>query len=556
MFRRLSIRNKLAFALWGAALLAFAVASAALAFFASLTLERRARQIMEPYAQLVSVGAEAAVAFEDPGRAREILNTLRANPQISEAEIVLGDGRLLARYSSRSNATFRHHPLKPDGVYLNHNTAELVQSLQDGAHLYLAMSLDELNRQTRNVLLVFAAGVVVLLVSITLGLLAALQRTIVRPISTLAETVEQVRIRGDYHQRVPASGADEVARLGQSFNAMMGAIQEQDNDLRRLTLFQRTLLDSAAHGIISTAPDGVVSSFNPAAERLLGYTADEVVDKQTPACWHDPEEMARRALQLSEELGETISPGFDVFAARPRRNLPEENEWTFIRKDGACVPVHLSVTALRGESDRIRGFVGLTYDLTERKRAEEERRESEAKYRRIVDTAIEGIWVLGPDTMTTFANARMAEMLGYSGEEMIGRPLTDFMFEEDAPDHLRKMENHRQGLSENYERRFRRKNGETVWTLTSATPIFDDEHHFQGSFAMFTDISEKKLAEEELRRLKDELEQRVQERTAELAAKNAELERMNRIFVGRELRMVELKERIGELEKKLGERTP
>jgi len=556
MFRRLSIRNKLAFALWGAALLAFAVASAALAFFASLTLERRARQIMEPYAQLVSVGAEAAVAFEDPGRAQEILNTLRANPQISEAEIVLGDGRLLARYNSRSNATFRHHPLKPDGVYLNHNTAELVQSLQDGAHLYLAMSLDELNRQTRNVLLVFAAGVVVLLVSITLGLLAALQRTIVRPISTLAETVEQVRTRGDYHQRVPASGADEVARLGQSFNAMMGAIQEQDNDLRRLTLFQRTLLDSAAHGIISTAPDGVVSSFNPAAERLLGYTADEVVGKQTPACWHDPEEMARRALQLSEELGETISPGFDVFAARPRRNLPEENEWTFIRKDGACVPVHLSVTALRGESDRIRGFVGLTYDLTERKRAEEERRESEAKYRRIVDTAIEGIWVLGPDTMTTFANARMAEMLGYSGEEMIGRPLTDFMFEEDVPDHLRKMENRRHGLSENYERRFRRKDGKTVWTLASATPIFDDEHHFQGSFAMFTDISEKKLAEEELRRLKDKLEQRVKERTAELAAKNAELERMNRIFVGRELRMVELKERIRELEKKLGEMTP
>jgi len=75
---------------------------------------------------------------------------------------------------------------------------------------------------------------------------------------------------------------------------------------------------------------------------------------------------------LSEELDETIPPGFEVFTARPRRNLPEENEWTFIRKDGTRVPVLLSVTALRDESGRITGFVGLTYDLTERKRAEED----------------------------------------------------------------------------------------------------------------------------------------------------------------------------------------
>ena len=83
-------------------------------------------------------------------------------------------------------------------------------------------------------------------------------------------------------------------------------------------------------------------------------------------------------------------------------------------------------------------------------------RESEAQVPPDRGHCREGIWVVGPDTMTTFVNASMAEMLGCSGEEMIGRPLTDFMFEEDAPDHLRKMENRRQGLSEYYERRFRR----------------------------------------------------------------------------------------------------
>jgi PAS domain S-box-containing protein len=137
---------------------------------------------------------------------------------------------------------------------------------------------------------------------------------------------------------------------------------------------------------------------------------------------------------------------------------------------------------------------GLTSMLTHR-----ELQESEARYRRIVDTATEGIWVVGPDTMTTFVNARMAELLGCSGEEMIGRPLTDFMFEEDAPDHQRKIENRRQGTSEYYERRFRCQDGQIVWTHVSATPIFDSEHHFNGSFAMFTDITERKRMETELK---------------------------------------------------------
>ena len=142
--------------------------------------------------------------------------------------------------------------------------------------------------------------------------------------------------------------------------------------------------------------------------------------------------------------------------------------------------------------------------------------ESESKYRRIVDTANEGIWQLGPDSRTTFVNARMAEMTGYSAEEIIGRPVTDFMFEKDVPDNVTKVENRRRGVSEYYERRFRRKDGETVWVLASAAPIFDDEHRFQGSFAMVTDITERRLAVEELRRYKDQLQETVQQRTAEL----------------------------------------
>ncbi len=140
----------------------------------------------------------------------------------------------------------------------------------------------------------------------------------------------------------------------------------------------------------------------------------------------------------------------------------------------------------------------LRRELAERAKAETALRESEEKYRRIVDTASEGIWTLGPDTMTTFVNVRMAKMLGHSADEMLGRPVTDFMFDEDAPDHAARMERRRQGLTEHYERRFRHRDGSTVWTYISATAILDDEHRFMGSVAMITDITERRQAQQDI----------------------------------------------------------
>jgi PAS domain S-box-containing protein len=132
--------------------------------------------------------------------------------------------------------------------------------------------------------------------------------------------------------------------------------------------------------------------------------------------------------------------------------------------------------------------------------------DAEAQYRRIVDTATEGIWVFGPDAMTTFVNARMAGMLGFSVEEMTGRAMTDFMFDQDEPDYRRRLEGRRLGVQENYERRFRRKDGQTVWMLVSAASVLDDQHQYQNSFGMFTDITERKQAEVELERYRDHLE--------------------------------------------------
>ncbi len=115
-------------------------------------------------------------------------------------------------------------------------------------------------------------------------------------------------------------------------------------------------------------------------------------------------------------------------------------------------------------------------------------------------------------------------MLGYGSAELTGRPISDFMLEEDLPDHQRAMERRRRGVSEQYERRFKHKDGHIVWTLISSVPVFDEARHYEGTFAMITDISLRVQAEEDLRQLNSELEQRVAGRTAALEQANKELE--------------------------------
>jgi PAS domain S-box-containing protein len=134
---------------------------------------------------------------------------------------------------------------------------------------------------------------------------------------------------------------------------------------------------------------------------------------------------------------------------------------------------------------------------------------SEARYRRIVDTANEGIWMIDRDGITTSVNARFVEMLGYASEELIGRPPMDFMFPEDVPIHIARFARRAQGIAEHYETRLRCKNGDALWVLASATPVIDAEQKFTGSFAMFVDITERKRAEDKIRQLNETLENRL-----------------------------------------------
>jgi two-component system cell cycle sensor histidine kinase/response regulator CckA len=141
----------------------------------------------------------------------------------------------------------------------------------------------------------------------------------------------------------------------------------------------------------------------------------------------------------------------------------------------------------------------LEKEISERNSAEESLRESEEKYRNIVETANEGIWLIDNDTRTTYVNQLMAQMLGYSVEEMLGRPAFDFIFKEDVSKAEQKIAKRDRGTSESGEFSLRRKDGSAIEILYCASPIKNREGEVTGSLSMVMDITERRQAEEALR---------------------------------------------------------
>ena len=152
-----------------------------------------------------------------------------------------------------------------------------------------------------------------------------------------------------------------------------------------------------------------------------------------------------------------------------------------------------------------RRFAAIFEDITERKQAEESLRQSEAQYARIVETAQEGIWVIDADSKTQFVNKKMADMLGYTVKEMAGTPLTAFMDDEGKATAERNVKRRRQGIKEVHDFKFRRKDGSDLYALVSTNPLHDEHGEYAGALAMVADITERRRAEDALRRSEEKL---------------------------------------------------
>ncbi len=163
------------------------------------------------------------------------------------------------------------------------------------------------------------------------------------------------------------------------------------------------------------------------------------------------------------------------------------------------------------DMDVLVSVAGMVAIALERKRAEDALRVSEERYRRIITTVREGILSMDADNRITFANGHLAEMFGYTLEELTGRPFENLLFEEDRQDFSRRQGERGQGRNDQFERRFRTKGGEERYAIVSASPLTDSEGRYTGSFGTITDITDRKKAEMELQEINLELLQAMKQ---------------------------------------------
>src|SRR3989449_6532114 len=159
----------------------------------------------------------------------------------------------------------------------------------------------------------------------------------------------------------------------------------------------------------------------------------------------------------------------------------------------------LGVSLIRDDQDKPLHFICQAQDVSAGRQAQNALKESEEKFRRLIETAQEGVWVINADRCTTFVNQRMAGMLGYTVDEMLGAPWLAFTDEEDRAAVAANIERGRSGVTRQHDFKVRRKDGTYMWSLLVANPLFDQEGNYLGALSMLTDISERKQTERALR---------------------------------------------------------
>jgi PAS domain S-box-containing protein len=294
--------------------------------------------------------------------------------------------------------------------------------------------------------------------------------------------------------------------------------KRSEAQLERAEERSRLLLESAGEGIFGVGKDGLVNFINSATLDMLGFTEEEVIGQEIHALAHHtrpdgtPYPVEECPMHHSLTRGTTGNQDNEILWRK---------DGTYFHAEYTSVPIH--------KNGSIAGTVVVFRDISERKRAEEAVKESEARLSTILKTTNQGFWLVDNNTIALDVNDAMCEILDRTKEEIIGRKIYDFLDEENR-EKVRKQERVRSESKRSlYEVSLLRSDGKRVPCLVNASPLLDGDGGKIGSFGMFTDIAERKHMEQELRQNVDELE------------------RFSKLAFGREKKMIQLKQEINEL---------
>jgi PAS domain S-box-containing protein len=282
------------------------------------------------------------------------------------------------------------------------------------------------------------------------------------------------------------------------------ARKQAEEALLKAGALQKAIFDSANFSSIATDAKGVIQIFNVGAERMLGYTATDVMNKITPAEISDPEEVVARAKSLSAELGTPITPGFEALVFKASRGIEDIYELTYIRKDGSRFPAVVSVTALRDAQDAIIGYLLIGTDNTARKQIEEEQKKLDQRLRdqqyytrSLIESNIDALMTTDPLGIISDVNKQMEALTGCTRDELIGAPFKNYFTDPKRAEAAIKLVLSEKKVTD-YELTARARDGkETVVSYNAAT-FYDRDRKLQGVFAAARDVTERKRMDQEL----------------------------------------------------------
>ncbi|MDO8251344.1 MAG: PAS domain S-box protein [Rhodoferax sp.] len=300
------------------------------------------------------------------------------------------------------------------------------------------------------------------------------------------------------------------------------ARKQAEEALLNAGALQSAIINSANFSSIATDAKGVIQIFNVGAERMLGYTATDVMNKITPADISDPQEVVARAKALSVELGTPIEPGFEALVFKASRGIEDIYELTYIRKDGSRFPAVVSVTALRDAQNVIIGYLLIGTDNTARKQVEAEQKKLDQRLRdqqfytrSLIESNIDALIATDPSGIITDLNKQMEALTGCTRDELIGAPFKDYFTDPERAEAGIKLVLSERKLTD-YELTARARDGKETVVSYNATTFYDRDRKLQGVFAAARDVTERKR-----------LNQVLQEKNVELQSAKSVAEKAN-----------------------------
>jgi len=307
------------------------------------------------------------------------------------------------------------------------------------------------------------------------------------------------------------------------------ARKQAEDALLKAGALQSAIFNSANFSSIATDAKGVIQIFNVGAERMLGYTAAEVMNSITPADISDPQEVIARATALSLEFATPIAPGFEALVFKASRGIEDIYELTYIRKDRSRFDAVVSVTALRDADDAIIGYLLIGTDNTARKQIEGERmkldqrlRDQHFYTRSLLESNIDAVVTTDPRGIITDVNKQMEALTGCTRDELIGAPFKNY-FTDPARAEQGITRVLTEGKVTNYELTARARDGVLTVVSYNATTFHDRDRILQGVFASARDVTELKRYEQTLQQKNVELEDASRMKSEFLANMSHEL---------------------------------